>query len=263
MPLAGLLIVWLYRVTREAQNRGTNMVLEAVSAKEEVTKATGPLILVSTIISHSVGASVGREGAALQIGGWLGRMVSLTLGRIPFLKLDDREKKIAVMAGMSAVFSALFGTPVAAAIFCMEVSSVGSMLLIEESLQGHVIWEGFFLKLLFTAVALSGGFKGGEIVPTLCVGACLGCAVGTLLGFAPGLMAACGMVGLFSAVTNCPIASIFIGIELFGGEVLPYFAVVVSLAYSLSGYYSLYGSQKFAYGKIRNVFLNRKAEQDE
>ena len=80
LPLGGLLIVFLYKITHEEKNRGTNMVLAAISEKDDVTKPTGPLIFVSTVLSHAGGASVGREGAALQLGGWLGARLALTKG---------------------------------------------------------------------------------------------------------------------------------------------------------------------------------------
>lgn len=91
MPAAGVLIVWLYRVCHEEKNRGTDMVIEAVSANEEVTFATAPLIFISTILSHCVSASLGREGAALQLGGSLGNLI----GKV--MKLDEKDKKVAVM----------------------------------------------------------------------------------------------------------------------------------------------------------------------
>ena len=62
------------------------------------------------------------------------------------------------------------------------------MPLIERSMEGEIGYEAFFLKMLFTAIALGAGFKGGEIVPTLCVGAAFGCAFGQITGFAPSLM---------------------------------------------------------------------------
>ena len=121
MPLAGLLIVWGYQVTGEGKNSGTNMVLASISADEMITDATGPLIFLSTVLTHLVGGSAGREGAALQLGGWIGSQIS----KIGLFHLDEKEKKMTIMVGMSAVFSALFGTPVAAAFFSMEVISVG------------------------------------------------------------------------------------------------------------------------------------------
>ena len=358
LPVSGLLIVWMYHSFHEEGNRGTNMVIDAISSNERVTPATGPLIFFSTILTHLGGGSSGREGAALQLGGSIGNSFG------EWFKLDERDKKIAIMCGMSAVFSALFGTPVAAAIFSLEVVSVGvlyyaalvpcvfssflavgiaraaglegehfpvemipaldlkavgllvllgilcaavsilfcvllhtaehayrkyfpdarvrilagsflfialtllsgtrdycgsSMGLIESSIEGSVRYEAFLMKMLFTAVALGAGFRGGEIVPTLCVGAALGCAFGEITGFAPSLCAACGMAALFAGVTNCPITSLVIALELFGYEGMEYFSIIIAVAFALSGYYGLYASQKFVYSKTRTEFINRRS----
>lgn len=358
LPVSGLLIVWMYHSFHEEGNRGTNMVIDAISSNERVTPATGPLIFFSTILTHLGGGSSGREGAALQLGGSIGNSFG------EWFKLDERDKKIAIMCGMSAVFSALFGTPVAAAIFSLEVVSIGvlyyaalvpcvfssflavgiaraaglegehfpvemipaldlkavgllvllgilcaavsilfcvllhtaehayrkyfpdarvrilagsflfialtllsgtrdycgsSMGLIESSIEGSARYEAFLMKMLFTAVALGAGFKGGEIVPTLCVGAALGCAFGEITGFAPSLCAACGMAALFAGVTNCPITSLVIALELFGYEGMEYFSIIIAVAFALSGYYGLYASQKFVYSKTRTEFINRKS----
>lgn len=358
LPVSGLLIVWMYHSFHEERNRGTNMVIDAISSNERVTPATGPLIFFSTILTHLGGGSSGREGAALQLGGSIGNSFG------EWFKLDERDKKIAIMCGMSAVFSALFGTPVATAIFSLEVVSIGvlyyaalvpcvfssflavgiaraaglegehfpvemipalnlkamgllvllgilcaavsilfcvllhtaehayrkyfpdarvrilagsflfialtllsgtrdycgsSMGLIESSIEGSVRYEAFLMKMLFTAVALGAGFKGGEIVPTLCVGAALGCAFGEITGFAPSLCAACGMAALFAGVTNCPITSLVIALELFGYEGMEYFSIIIAVAFALSGYYGLYASQKFVYSKTRTEFINRRS----
>ena len=358
LPVSGLLIVWMYHSFHEEGNRGTNMVIDAISSNERVTPATGPLIFFSTILTHLGGGSSGREGAALQLGGSIGNSFG------EWFKLDERDKKIAIMCGMSAVFSALFGTPVAAAIFSLEVVSIGvlyyaalvpcgfssflavgiaraaglegehfpvemipvldlkavgllvllgilcaavsilfcvllhtaehayrkyfpdarvrilagsflfialtllsgtrdycgsSMGLIESSIEGSARYEAFLMKMLFTAVALGAGFKGGEIVPTLCVGAALGCAFGEITGFAPSLCAACGMAALFAGVTNCPITSLVIALELFGYEGMEYFSIIIAVAFALSGYYGLYASQKFVYSKTRTEFINRRS----
>ena len=358
LPVSGLLIVWMYHSFHEERNRGTNMVIDAISSNERVTPATGPLIFFSTILTHLGGGSSGREGAALQLGGSIGNSFG------EWFKLDERDKKIAIMCGVSAVFSALFGTPVAAAIFSLEVVSIGvlyyaalvpcvfssflavgiaraaglegehfpvemipalnlkamgllvllgilcaavsilfcvllhtaehayrkyfpdarvrilagsflfialtllsgtrdycgsSMGLIESSIEGSVRYEAFLMKMLFTAVALGAGFKGGEIVPTLCVGAALGCAFGEITGFAPSLCAACGMAALFAGVTNCPITSLVIALELFGYEGMEYFSIIIAVAFALSGYYGLYASQKFVYSKTRTEFINRRS----
>lgn len=357
MPVSGILIVVVHKFFHQVGNKGTNLILESISSNEHIRFSTLPCIFVSTILSQLVGASAGKEGAALQIGGSIGNMLG------DFLKLDERDKKVAIMSGMSGCFGAIFGTPLAASMFGMEVISIGvayyaalvpcvfsafigayiskllglhgesyqilnipafhwkpvffivllgilgaavsvcfcvllhkvhklyktkisglytrillasalSILfalifgrdycgagfnLVEAAMEGEARIEAFLLKMLFTAVALGGGFKGGEIVPTLAVGASMGAAYGNLVGFEPSLCAACGLLALFVGVTNCPVATLFLGFELFGFAAVPYFAIVVSISFSLSGYYGLYSSQKFTYSKTKTEFINRKA----
>lgn len=359
MPAAGLLIVFCYHMAHEENNRGTNMVLESISATEEITVATGPLIFLSTVLSHAVSASAGREGAALQLGGSIGNL----MGRV--MKLDEKDKKIAIMCGMSACFSALFGTPLTAGIFSMEVISIGVMYyaalvpclfasflgaaisgrlgltadhfdpgvipqfgisgaalavlmgmlcacvgilmcmtlhkaghlyqkyfpnpyvrvlvgsaifivltlifksryyngsgmhLIERCFEGEAVpCYAFLMKIVFTAVALGAGFKGGEIVPALCVGAAFGSVISALTGMPVGLCSAMGMMALFVSVTNCPVSTIFMAFELFGFEAMPYYVIAIAVSFTLSGYYGLYSSQKFIYSKIRTEYINRKS----
>ena len=120
LPLAGVVIVFMYKKIGK-EDGGTNQVFSTVRAKDEVPFRSAPLIFISTALTHLVGGSAGREGAAIQLGGSIGNQ----LGR--WLKLDDADMHVIVMCGMSAAFSALFGTPMAAAIFAMEVVSVGVM----------------------------------------------------------------------------------------------------------------------------------------
>ncbi len=120
LPLAGVIIVFLYQCFGK-DDGGTNQVFSTVRAKDEVPFRSAPLIFVCTALTHLVGGSAGREGAAIQLGGSIGN----ELGRI--LRLDDEDIHVIVMCGMSAAFAALFGTPMAAAIFSMEVVSVGVM----------------------------------------------------------------------------------------------------------------------------------------
>lgn len=357
MPVAGVLIVLLHQMFHELGNRGTNLILESISSDERIPMATLPCIFISTILSQAVGASAGKEGAALQIGGCIGNYFG------DVFHMDERDKKVMIMSGMSGCFGAIFGTPLAAAMFGIEVISIGvayyaalvpcvfasfigaqisgalglhgeSFLilhipefslvpalytvglglacallsvcfcillhetqhlyknkignvyvrilvaaglsialalifgrdycgagfnLVEKAVDGESAYLGFLLKMIFTAVALGGGFKGGEIVPTLAVGASFGCTFGLLTGFEPSLCAAAGMLANFVGVTNCPIATMFLGFELFGFEAMPYFAVAVAISFTLSGYYGLYSGQKFTYSKTKAEFINRKA----
>ena len=114
----------------------------------------------------------------------------------------------------------------------------------------------FLLKLLFTAVTLAAGFKGGEIVPSFFVGATFGCVVAPLIGLDPGFGAAVGLVCVFCGVTNCPISSIFLSIEIFGSGGVVLFAVACTLCHMMSGYKGIYSSQMIMYSKRRAKFIN-------
>ena len=120
-----------------------------------------------------------------------------------------------------------------------------------EAVAGHADWYSFLLKMLFTAVTLSAGFKGGEIVPTFCIGATFGCVIGGLLGFDAGTAAALGLVGLFCCATNSPITSMILSIEMFGSGNLYSFALVCVIVFVISGNWTLYSSQKIKYSKSR------------
>ena len=328
LPLSGLLVLGVYHVLGEDNNRGTNMVIESIYSNTEISFATAPAVFAGTLLTHLGGGSAGREGAALQMGGSIGTQIG------KWLKFDEKDKKIAVMCGMSGVFAALFGTPMAAAIFSMEVISIGVMyyaalvpcvfsaftaaalarfwgLMPERFAIGAVpawsietaivavglaagcalvselfcitlhttehlykkylpspVWRilsgaaiVIVLKILFTTVTLEAGFKGGEIVPTLTIGAAFGSFFAFLFGQPVGLMTACGMLGLFVGVTNCPISTLLLGFELFGYEAMPFFVLVIAVSFSFSGYYSLYASQKFIYSKTRTEFINRKTNK--
>jgi len=121
MPTGGVLIVFLYWVTHDKHDKGTNMILASLRSEAQIPVQTAPLIFVSTIITHFVGGSAGREGAALQLGGGLANM----FGNL--LHMREKDKHILIMSGMSAAFSAIFRTPVGAAVFAMEVGCVGTM----------------------------------------------------------------------------------------------------------------------------------------
>lgn len=356
LPLSGLLIVFLYQKSNMSNNKGTNSVFYSVRTSQDIPPRLAPLIFVSTILTHVCGGSAGREGAALQIGGSIGSL----FGRL--VQLNDKDRHLITMCGMSALFSAVFSTPITATIFCMEVISVGilhysafvpclisaiianhlaaylgvsastlpvpvaqvftlplagkvvllsiacalvsvlfcvllhssgrlykkhlknpylrivagsaliialtllfgtrdyngaGMGLIRRALNGNARPEAFFLKMILTAVTLGAGFKGGEIVPSFCIGATLGCALGSLLGIDPGFAASICMVAFFCGVVNCPMASILLSIEMFGSSNLLLFATAISVSYMLSGYYGLYSSQRIIYSKLRPNYINR------
>ena len=117
------------------------------------------------------------------------------------------------------------------------------MDLAVSALHGSTDWYTFALKIVFTAITIAAGFKGGEIVPTFAVGATFGCFLGGALGLDPGYAAALGLVGLFCCTTNSPLASIVLSIEMFGGHNLHMFALVCVICFIISGKSGLYSSQ--------------------
>ena len=123
MPVAGVISVLLYKITGREKDSGTNAVLSAIRNQNQIHFRTAPLIIISTILTHLVGGSSGREGAALQFGGSLGESISKVL------RFNEKDKTTLIMCGMSAAFSAVFGLPLSAVIFPIEVVSVRRGLL--------------------------------------------------------------------------------------------------------------------------------------
>lgn len=349
LPIGGLAIAAMYGLCKNKGRIDTNRVLDAAEGNDGVPLVMAPLIFIATCITHLLGGSAGREGAALQLGGSIG----FNLGKLFQLKKDDMRTVVRV--GMSAVFSALFGTPLTAAVFALEVTEVGSlrysafvpcvvsavtanviakkfglsgvhfdgisfdpvslpvmaraivlavlcalvamlfctsikkcehfmekavpnrylravvgavliigisyavgsfdyngagMDVITRAINGNARYEAFILKIILTAITISAGFKGGEIVPAFFIGSTFGCVAGGLLGLDPGFGASIGFVALFCAVVNCPIASVILSLEVFGAEPLLIMAVVCAVSFMMSGNFSLYSSQKIKYSRI-------------
>ena len=117
--------------------------------------------------------------------------------------------------------------------------------------------------MLFTTITLGAGFKGGEIVPVFFTGATFGCTAAPLLGLHPSFGAGLGMVCVFCGVTNCPMTSLLLSLELFAGDSLGMFTVCIAVSYMLSGYYGLYSEQKIIYSKFRPEYIDKKANDDE
>lgn len=120
LPVAGLVIVFIYEKIGK-RDGGTNQLFSAIRDENQVAFRSAPLIFVSTVLTHLTGASAGREGAALQLGG----SIANKLGSL--FPLDEEDRRVMIMCGMSSGFAALFGTPIAASVFSLEVVCVGSM----------------------------------------------------------------------------------------------------------------------------------------
>lgn len=137
-----------------------------------------------------------------------------------------------------------------------DYNGAGMQVIAAAVEEGAVHPAAFALKILFTALTLGAGFKGGEVVPSFFVGAAFGCAAGPLLGLPAGFAAALGLVSVFCGATNCPLASIALAIELFGSGGLLYFALACCVSYVLSGYGGLYSSQTILHSKLKARYIN-------
>lgn len=356
MPLAGIVIAAMYKCSDMENDIGTNSAILSIREDKDIKLRTAPLIYISSVLTHATGGSSGREGAALQLGSSIGAYI----GKL--LKLDKNDIKIIIMCGMSASFSALFGTPITAAIFSIELIEVGimhysslvpcmisaitgfftsqlmkitptafelsvipevtpvnivkiiilsalsaaisilfclaltfagklfkkipnsmlrafiggiivilatlllgtrdyngaGMFVIERAVNGEAHPMAFLIKIIMTAITLGTGYKGGEIVPTFFIGSTFGCFCASILGIDPGFGAAVGMVAIFCGVTNCPLASMFLAMELFGGKGMIFFAISCATSFMLSGYTGLYKEQKIVYSKTKPMFIDRK-----
>ena len=363
LPVAGLAMGAVYHWKGKSAEGGNNLIVDQIHQPGGgVPFRMAPLILVSTVLTHLFGGSAGREGTAVQMGGSL----ASAFGKL--FKLQAANIRILLMAGIAAGFGAVFGTPVAGAVFALEVLTVGRVqyealvpclvaaligdwtchawgiehtayaihfntprgafrldpiLLTKVAVAGVAfglvglffseaqhrlsalfkrfvpfaplrpaiggllviglvfafgtrqylglgIWSpnpadatipGFFdsaridhwswlLKILFTVVTLSAGFKGGEVTPLFFIGAGLGNALSWLFGAPTDLFAAIGFVAVFAGAANTPLACTIMGVELFGAEHTAYIAVACFVAYLCSGHSGIYLSQRLGVAKI-------------
>jgi len=137
-----------------------------------------------------------------------------------------------------------------------DYNGAGMQVIAAAVEEGTARPAAFLLKLLFTAVTLGAGFKGGEVVPSFFVGAAFGCAAGPVLGLPEGFAAALGLVSVFCGAVNCPLASIVLSVELFGSEGLLYFSLACCLTYLLSSYNGLYSGQIILHSKLKAQYIN-------
>jgi H+/Cl- antiporter ClcA len=357
LPLFGMVSAWLYRTWgREAEGGGSLIMDEVLEFKGKVPSRMAPLVLAGTLLTHLGGGSAGREGTAVQMGASLGR----TVGKLPwrFLHLTRSRQRLLLMAGVSAGFGSLFGTPVAGTLFGMEVIAIGKIhyegLLVcmaasfvgdgvcrllgaqhthyqvqalamsgtlgvklllfafpvalvaggfTEGIHALARWTkgvcaspylraalggvavmvlamvfrdpgylnlglpwlpkvfasapvppwAFAVKFLFTVVTLGFGFKGGEVTPLFVIGSLLGAALAPALGLPVPFIAAVGFIALFAAASNTPIASTFMGIELFGTGFAGPLVLTCFMAYILVGHRGIYGGHRVQTNKDRQT----------
>lgn len=350
LPVAGFLIGWLYYRFGQSVEKGNELILEQIENPRALIPARmTPLVFLASIMTHLFGGSAGREGVAIQMGASLADQIGIPL------RLSSHDRRIFLMAGMSAGFASIFGTPLAGAVFGLEVLAIGRMgyaaifpcfmaalvgfgvtnlwgvhhtvytagaipaldlrtitaVLVAGALFGitamsfarlthgmnHLFRRGFsypplrlfvggtivalavwvigstryvglgipqivesfftisspwdfFIKMLFTAVTLGAGFKGGEVTPLFFIGATLGSALSPVLGVPVGFGAAIGFAAVFAGASNTPIACTFLAIELFGAEVGTLAAIACVTSYMFSGHRGIYHSQRVGIAKI-------------
>ena len=353
LPLAGLLVGCLYRYLGTTVEAGNNLILDEVhDPQRTIPIRMTPLILFGTFVTHLFGGSAGREGTAIQTGASLADQLAR-----PF-RMKERERRVLLMAGISAGFASVFGTPLAGAVFGVEVLAIGAVgydaivpcflaaflgdltthawgvthtvyrveaapvmsvkgvacsalagvvfglvaMVFARATHaiGHVFksriawsplrpfvggvvvalgvwamgttryiglgiptilaafggrqppWQWAW-KLVFTAVTLGAGFKGGEVTPLFFIGATLGNALSYVLPLAPSLLAGMGFVAVFAGAANTPIASTLMAVELFGAEVGAYAGIACVFAYLVSGEAGIYTSQRVGLAKPQSV----------
>ena len=150
LPVVGVAIVALYSVARTSIDAGTNQVVEALVSEKKPSLLLAPLIFASSIMTQVCGGSAGREGAALQLGGCVG----LGVGRA--LRFHATGLKMAIFCGMAGGFSAVFGAPLTAAFFAVEVGCVG------------LVYYPALLPSLVSAAVASGIAKSLSFAPFFC-----------------------------------------------------------------------------------------------
>ena len=348
LPLGGVLIAAAYHYWGQEVVKGNNQLLEEVENPQKIIPLKmAPLVLAGTLLTHLFGGSAGREGTAVQMGGAIADQFTR------LLRLKPRDRRLLIVCGISAGFASVFGTPLAGAVFAIEVLVIGRLRydaiipslfsavvadyvcelypihhttyvlgavpaldaanflwalvagiamhgasdlvgarikqpllrpvlgggliaalvlltgstryvglgipVLVESFTVQQVYYVFILKIVFTVITLSSGFKGGEVTPLFFIGAALGSALSGILPLPVGLLAGMGLVAVFAGAANTPLACTLMGLELFGMEGGLYLAIASFMAYVFSGHTGIYRSQVI--GRAKHPFFIRQQDR--
>jgi H+/Cl- antiporter ClcA len=342
LPLAGLLVGCSYHYLGRGLERGSNLIIDQIHSHSEwIPLRLTPLIFGASVISHVAGGSTGREGAALQLAAGVTDPISKRLG------FNPADRSLMLIAAIAGGFGAVFGVPVAGAVFALEVQRVGrvryealvpafvasfvgdavvrglgvththypnmpevawsvsmawkvalfgliggliAMLFvhitrfIKDSLKKYIAWyparpvvggvvlaililsfgwrdySGLSIplaveamngsvagqwsaKLILTSITIGSGFVGGEFIPLFVIGALAGASYAHIIGANVAVFAIIGSITVLAGATNAPLACTIIGVELFGGQGITFFALACAVAYATSGHTGIYHAQ--------------------
>jgi H+/Cl- antiporter ClcA len=192
LPLGGAVVGWIYLKYGKSVEAGNNLLIDEIhDPKSTVPLRMTPLVLFGTVVSHLFGASVGREGTAVQMGGSLADQLSRPL------RLGAEDRRVLLMAGVSAGFSSVFGTPLAGALFGLEVLAIGK-------LRYDALFPCFVAAILANQITLAFGVHHTSYsIPSVPAVSAVGLLSAVLAG------AAFGVVGMLFAKATHSIGRAF------------------------------------------------------
>lgn len=355
LPLGGIVIGYIYMYYGKGSRKGNDLVLEHIHhGQGDIPLRMGPIVFICTFITHLLGGSTGREGAAIQMG------ASISEGVNRLFKINKIDRRILIISGVSGGFGSAFGTPIAGTIFGMEAIMIGKtryealipcvvasfvghyvatawgiqhehfiikkipdistinlvkvmglsiifsftsvlysqirhqikilcdrylknlmkrafvggviiialtyligsrdylgrgLPMVNRAFEGNVPPFAFLAKIVFTAITMGTGFRGGEVIPLFFMGATLGSTLSTLVGLPPSFLAAIGMIAIFAGAANTPISAFIFSIETFNGQGISYFFIACVIGFIFSGHHGIYASQKIFEPKSRLLNL--------
>ncbi|MCC5911061.1 MAG: voltage-gated chloride channel family protein [Clostridiaceae bacterium] len=356
LPLGGILIGYIYMYYGKGSRKGNDLILEHIHhGQGEIPLRMGPIVFVCTFITHLFGGSTGREGAAIQMG------ASISEGVNKLFKVDQIDRRILILSGISGGFGSAFGAPLTGTIFGMEAITIGrtkyealvpctvasfvghyvatawgihhdnfiiqnvpdintinlmkviglsiifgftsvlysqlrheikrlsdkylknlmlramiggmiiialtfiigsrdylgrGLPMVERAFEGNVPPFAFLAKIVFTAVTMGTGFRGGEVIPLFFIGATLGNTLSTIVNLPTSFLAAIGMIAVFSGAANTPISAFLFSVEMFTGQGITYFFIACLISFIFSGHHGIYAAQKIYDPKSRMLNLS-------